>query len=68
MRRKLTSTATSAVAAVAAHSITSEVWNAVRSTSIVVSPWRRLMAPTVSALSSARRKAMSVGSPRTMSR
>ena len=38
IRRRLTSSATMAVAAVAAHSITSEVWNAVASTSMVVLP------------------------------
>ena len=37
-RRKLTWTATRAVAAVAAHSMTRDVWNAVRSTSMVESP------------------------------
>ena len=66
--RKLISTAASAVAAVAAHSITNEVWNAVRSTSIVVSPKRRLTPSIVSAPSSERPNALSVPSPRIMSR
>ena len=41
--RRLTSTATSATATAPPHSRTSEVWKAVRSTSIVVSPYWRLM-------------------------
>ncbi len=38
IRRRLASSATMAVAAVAAHSIISEVWKAVASTSMVVLP------------------------------
>ena len=49
--RRLTSTATTATATAAPHSRTSDVWKAVRSTSIVVSPYRRLMARMLSTCS-----------------
>ena len=66
--RRLTSTATSATATAAPHSRTSDVWKAVRSTSIVVSPYRRLMARMFSTCSGPRPNIFSVGKPRSMSR
>ncbi len=67
IRRRLTSTATSAVATVPPHSRTSAVWNAVRSTSIVVSPYVRLTRSMLPACSSLRPKALRVAIPRSMS-
>ena len=66
--RRLTSTATSATATAPPHSRTSEVWKAVRSTSIVVSPYWRLMSRMFATCSGPRPNIFSVGSPRSMSR
>ena len=68
MSRRLTSTATTAVATAAPHSRTSAVWNAVRSTSIVVSPYCRLTARMVSICSRPRPNIRSVARPWSMSR
>ena len=67
MRRRLTSTATSAVATAPPHSRTRAVWKAVRSTSIVVSPYVRPIAATFSTCSLLRPNIFSVGIPRSMS-
>ncbi len=68
MRRRLTSTATTAMATAAPHSSTSAVWKAVRSTSIVVSPRRRLTIRIVSACSALRPNILSVARPWSRSR
>ena len=68
IRRRLIWTATSATATAPPHSRTSEVWNAVRSTSIVVSPYCRLMVAMLATPSRLRPNALSVARPVSMSR
>ena len=61
--RRLISTATRATATAAPHSRTSEVWNAVRRTSIVVSPYWRLIVRMLSTCSALRPNILSVARP-----
>ena len=64
MSRRLTSTATRAIATAPAQSSTSPVWNALRSTSSVVSPYCRLIVRMLSTCSALRPNIFRVAMPR----